>query len=80
MSDRVHETLSPAEAAALRFALDYELWQSKLWVVVNDAGYRSVPMAEQYAKECAGLWHSPADAPFRAEPMPRPVLQTEAEQ
>ncbi len=68
------DTLTPEEAAALRFAVDYRLWAEGRWRVVNDDGYLSVPMDQEVAERSALLWPAPADKPYRAERMQRPVL------
>lgn len=68
------DTLTPEERRALRFAADYQLWAQGFWHVVNSEGYESVPMTQEVAEQSVLLWPAPADRPYRAEPLPRPVL------
>lgn len=79
LEDRRREldaTLTPAEVDALRFAQEWRWYTDGLWHVVNDVGYASVVMARVHAEEDAVRWGDNPDAPYRAEPYPRPHLRT----
>lgn len=76
--DRLYDDhLSKKEEAAMEFTRRYRGWQQCLWWVVNDNGYRSVEMERDHAEHAARTWLPvQGQPPFRAEPIPRPKLES----